>query len=169
MKQSIVKEAIKQLLFEILDTINNDISNFNIKVFNNKNSEAKFKIGELDYEIFIKISFKRYDMYNTTDKEFLDKVFTMEPGLPQMYFTSQNSFDSTNQGNPGEVCKYVGGFVRLYVDKFNSKIISYYPTEKKRENLYDYLFKKHFTDYTVYKNGQANFLIRNDIYEDLKN
>ena len=80
-------------------------------------------------------------MYNTTDKEFLDKIFTIEPGLPQMYFTSQNSFDSTNQGNAGEVCKYVGGFVRLYIDRFNSPVISYYPTEARRENLYDFMFK----------------------------
>jgi hypothetical protein len=165
----IIKEAVKQLILEFLDEIYVDINKFNIKFFDFKNTKAEFKIGEIDYEIFIKISLKSNSMYKSVDERFLDEIFEIEPFIPKMYFTVDDSFDSTNQGNPGEVCKYVGGFVRLYIDKFNPKIISYYPTEKKRENMYDYLFKKHFTDYTVYKNGRANFLIRNDIYEDLNN
>lgn len=169
MKKSIVKEAVKQLILEFLDKIYADINHFNIKVFNMKNSEATFNLNNTNYEIFIKISLKLSSRYNSVDDSFLDKIFQIEPFIPQMYFTSNDSFDSTNQGNAGEVCKYVGGFVRLYIDKFNSKIISYFPTDKRREHLYDFMFKKHFTDYTVIKNGQANFLIRNDIYENIKN
>lgn len=163
-----ILNKLKKILKESFDTLNDDITYYKNLKFYNKFSSCKFKTPKnIEYDINIFPTNINYDGYKNCDKELLNQMFNIDKPIPHIKFSVNGSFKDTNTNEPFVVVFYVFGFLRLYLNKFNNKVISYTPTENKRSGLYEYVLIKHFKDYKLIKDKSGvTFLVLKDLNKE---